>query len=322
MKGGSLMSSGRKPLKKITITESLQATCEITRKHLYTKADFITTISRYLKNKVSEKTIIRWVNGSNVPRASNFSAEHMKGLIELLLERMYKNKEEAMVSDYCGVLDTQFNFDIQELNIIVDPQQKFNRLISILTDTAFREQNDDKIIIVKQQYINADPRDLLKEVFLSIRVPEVSFPVQYYLRHVQNGKNEFLPENDRLPLNRDYEFQKTASNNIYTVQIPSVTPQIGFQFKCFAKCEERYASSLASALKAHFKYSSAKFREHLDESAQYYQDHWGRKFPLVDFSSSNSGKVWFLLPDYSVYITFDPYINNFCGKTKSDSLKA
>ena len=45
---------------------------------------------------------------------------------------------------------------------------------------------------VSSQRINAGAGHLvLESIPLTIHVPDVPFPVEYYLRHVQNGKNEF-----------------------------------------------------------------------------------------------------------------------------------
>ena len=318
------MSSICQPLREITIADSLTSTCALVMNCGYTRSAFFKHISKHMPDSVTNKTMKRWMTGENIPRIGNFSAENMRDLIYSLLTDIYVNDTISMLSDYYQVLCP--TFDMHELDILSDHQQRFNQLVIYLTDIAFQVQlsgttipsslyteNVAKDLLKKQQHINADVSTIFEDVHLSVHMPVVSFTVRYFLRHVQNGKNEFLAEWNRIPLNRDYEFQKNSSENTYTVKIPSATPSIGFQFKCFAVCAESNAATLVNALKAHFNYASAIFNKHLDKSNEHYHDEKGI-FPLVDISRINSKRIWFLLPNFHTYITFDPYINNYYSK--------
>lgn len=165
---------------------------------------------------------------------------------------------------------------------------------------------------VSSQRINAGAGHLvLESIPLTIHVPDVPFPVEYYLRHVQNGKNEFLPVNDRLPLNMDYKFEKSAERGEYSVTVPYATRRQGFQFKCYAICDEQNADALVEALKKYLPYDRAPFKGNVAMDSLCYMDSNGHAFPLVEVSGLDPRIVWFLLPNYSVYITHDPFINNY-----------
>ena len=160
--------------------------------------------------------------------------------------------------------------------------------------------------------INAGAGSLMLErVPLTIRVPDVPFPVEYYLRHVQNGKNEFLPVDDRLPLNMDYKFERDPERGEYSVTVPYATRRQGFQFKCYAICDEENAGALVKALKKYLPYDRASFKGNVAMDSLCYMDANGRAFPLVEVSGLDPRVVWFLLPNYGVYITHDPFINNY-----------
>lgn len=152
---------------------------------------------------------------------------------------------------------------------------------------------------------------LLETVTLRIRLPQAPFPVDYFLRHVQNGKNEFLPAGDWIPLNLDYPFRQETAEGDHAVTIPWATRRQGFQFKCYALCAREHGAALTAILQGHFRYDRAPFRHHVAGDPPWYTDDRGRDFPLVEVSGLDDRVVWFILPNYGVYVTEDPFLNNY-----------
>ena len=305
-------------LESITIGHSLRFTREVVERkginHNAFKQQILSQIFSAKNRVIDPRTVDRWINGERIPHSSNFSDTDMNSLISHYLKTAYNNQEQIMLNEYKIALSSKFS---------IDENISFSDLRIFLTCTAFNKKKKktpfDAVLHPPEtyRYINTSPSDILFEPFeLTISVPELSFPVKYYVRHVQNGKSFFLPEYDRLPLNRDYEFQNN-SENLYSALIPSTTPQFGFQFKCYAICDAQCADTLAASLKTHFNYTSSVFSNHINETSLHYHDNQNgqiRKFPIIDISKSDKTRVWFLLPNYKTYITVDPYINNYCSK--------
>ena len=60
---------------------------------------------------------------------------------------------------------------------------------------------------------------------------------------------------------------------------------------------------------AHIDYSHARFRT--DDGRTYYSKQYDEELELIATSFVEPDTVWFILPNYTVYATFDPFINNY-----------
>ena len=56
-------------------------------------------------------------------------------------------------------------------------------------------------------------------------------------------------------------------------------------------------------------YSHARFRT--DDGRTYYSKQYDEELELIATSFVEPDTVWFILPNYTVYTTFDPFINNY-----------
>ena len=147
---------------------------------------------------------------------------------------------------------------------------------------------------------------------LSVQLPDLPFPVAYYVRFVQNGQNEFLDIPHRMPANLDYKFEK-LDGYTYRVTIPAADLRRGFQFKWFAVCDASHAHSALDRFAGYFDYSTATFFDQVKHMNYKYAE---KAIPLIDITRANPEepnlrRVWFILPDYREYITREKFINNY-----------
>lgn len=132
---------------------------------------------------------------------------------------------------------------------------------------------------------------------------------EYRLRLVKYGKAEFNPPCDNVPLNRDYKPAVSDCNRV-AFRLRRVYVNRGFQFKCYAKCRNRDdALVMRDALLSAFDYAGTPYDNDLDSSMK-------ERFPPVDIPAVEDNEVWFVLPNYPVYITtaddeLHPYLNNY-----------
>ena len=144
---------------------------------------------------------------------------------------------------------------------------------------------------------------------ISITVPNVTFNVEYFLRYIKDGKDEWNPSEHNSPNKmKDYALKKSnADSNKLTAKLSAVGSE-GFQFKCYAKVEDGYKNDLANSLIEHFGYNEESIEndyKHNDKTV----------FKLVNCGAQGD-KVWFVLPklQYGWAITadkIDPYLNNY-----------
>lgn len=251
-------------------------------------------------NKDEEKFIIRLLAGfeaQNVETRQYWAVYDGHGLDRTLDEILYSVSEKRLLRPDAN----RESRTVKPFNLTIGEKNRDTGPVGIGLEG----------IQTPRRRLNADGKRLiLEDVAITITVPRTPFPVEYYLRHVQNGQNEFLPENDRIPLNLDYPFHR-VSEDIYTAVVKDVTLRQGFQFKCFGVCGEVHTDQLVCALREHLRYQDSPFRSGVTSDALCYADPAGRQFPLVEASMLRRGVVWFLLPQYGVYITRDPFINNY-----------
>lgn len=178
---------------------------------------------------------------------------------------------------------------------IVKTNEEFRRLL-IKHLTLFMQKFD----LTNMKY--QDSQSVLKEarnVDIAITVPKLDFSVEYYIMYVKDGKDEWLPDNYKLPVNRRIKMVPAPNNSdLYTATI-TTHGNIGFQFKCFAKCDPQYIDELIEALRDFYK------------APPYYTVRC--KHPSVK-KGTYDDYVWFILPQYRIYETSDslhPFLNNY-----------
>lgn len=141
--------------------------------------------------------------------------------------------------------------------------------------------------------------DEVRNIDISITVPKLDFLVDYYIIHVKDGKDEWLPNDKKMPINQRIKMIQSSNNpNVYSATI-ATHGNIGFQFKCYAKCDYEHISELIEALKNFYG------------APPYYKVKY--KHPSVKQGSTDN-YVWFILPQYHVYETIDafhPFLNNY-----------
>ncbi len=145
---------------------------------------------------------------------------------------------------------------------------------------------------------------------IKFTAPPLPFDVDYYVRYIKNGKDEFLSGKDLMPVNKNIKF-KPSGDGPRSMQavIDNIPLDIGFQFKCFAKCDPKNVPQLCELLAAHIDYSNARFKT--DDLKTHYSKRYDAELELIATSVAEPGTVWFMLPDYTAYVTFDPFLNNY-----------
>lgn len=113
-----------------------------------------------------------------------------------------------------------------------------------------------------------------------------------------------------MPVNRNIKFERSGEGpRAMMAVIEDVPVDIGFQFKCYAKCAPKNVPQLCELMAAHIDYSHARFRT--DDGRTYYSKQYDEELELIATSFVEPDTVWFILPNYTVYATFDPFINNY-----------
>lgn len=171
-------------------------------------------------------------------------------------------------------------------------------------DAAGRDMNKTmyNITYTSEKGLINQPDKSKRDVKISVNLPSFNFPVTYYLLHVKDGQDEWLPKDQNMPLNYLYCMTQNPDNpNIYSATVSTVG-NLGFQFKCYAECSSHNRQFLIKVLIEHFGYSSNNIYQH----------------ERGDFKRVTQGSydehVWFCLPKYHPYVTSDitnPFLNNY-----------
>jgi hypothetical protein len=141
-----------------------------------------------------------------------------------------------------------------------------------------------------------------REAIIAIEVPVVDFEVKYYLLHIKDGEDSWLPPERMNPINTTYYMaEPSGSSNTREAKV-TTQGNIGYQFKCFDKCDPQYHERLIRSLERLLGYSHEQSFEN-DRGS----------FALVK-RGLHDNNIWFILPQYHETITVDtthPFLNNY-----------
>ncbi len=286
---------------------------------------------------VNIKTIFRWRMGESRPRKNTISPEDMRRIFCAALSKAYSNREHLMLSFIIHSLECEpFEFDVTEIKSAcdADPRATLSTVVDLFSFTVLGSEAEPLQPLIKQlhsiaignspsvvplpfgdasQYkdVNSDNnKHHTGSAVIKFTPPLTPFDVEYYVRHIKNGKDEFLSGNNLMPINKNIKFEPSdnMSRSMHAV-INDVPLDIGFQFKCFAKCDPKNVDQLQRLLSAHIDYSHARFKT--EDQKTHYSKHYDENLDLIAASFAEDGTVWFILPNYVAYVTFDPFINNY-----------
>lgn len=272
---------------------------------LLTKADIVVFL---LKNKVGKYTqeefelALSRLKEYGMPKICvyTFPPDHEDTSLNSFLVNMHGTKYGL---DYFPVSVNNADKLWNEIN---------NELDRIMIDLAslkkdqYSRQRYPKIIGRPDEF-NSNLFDaIIKDVVIKIDTPVLPFNVDYFLLHVKNGQDEWLPPDARSPLNRIIHMHSDPlAPNRYSAVIKAVN-NLGFQFKCFADCEINYIDTLIHALEKQLGYT------HGEEITNKHGS-----FKLVEYVPKGN-HIWFILPQYDNYAVIDKmwsYLNNYYHET-------
>lgn len=286
---------------------------------------------------VNIKTVTRWRKGESRPREGLFTPDDFKHIFMNSLSDSFSGRENMMLDHIADFLKNTLKYDISivESAANINTRAAFSALIDIISSTTLSEEKSPIRLYLRQlESIDAKnstapaaenaaenstkdldkhseaPTQQLGSAIVKFTAPPTPFDVTYWLRHVKNGKDEFLSGSDKMPINRNIKFEPTddGSRRLQAV-VENVPSNIGFQFKCFARCARENAAQLGQLLADHIDYSNAVFKT--ADGHSFYSKQYDEELELISTSRAEPETVWFILPDYSVYVTFDPFINNY-----------
>lgn len=300
---------------------------------------------------LDRKTIDRWSSGhTRFPREDNLSPEDMRKIFINVLLTNYSGTDQTLLSKIINILKGDgFHFDTSDIEAAADVNTGaalsivFDILSFAMLDKGKVEQIDlftgqlRAIADGTAENIPESPSagsvsggigDAPQTSFgsaagsgsdngirtgsavIKFNAPPVPFDVEYFVRHIKNGKDEFLSGADLMPVNRNIKFERSGEGpRAMMAVIEDVPVDIGFQFKCYAKCDPKNVLQLCELMAAHIDYSHARFRT--DDGRTYYSKQYDEELELIATSFVEPDTVWFILPNYTVYATFDPFINNY-----------
>ena len=172
-------------------------------------------------------------------------------------------------------------------------------------------------------------KNRFRRVEIGFRTPKTNYPVAYWLRFVKSGTDEERPHNIFNLKNKDYKMKLTPPDcdGFRSAKCTLWVPiNLGFQFKCYAECDEDKVAELINELQAAFKDGYSKLsigrpqvtRRGSHETIYLYKTKEGisRKLPFISGEQGKPKRVWFVHPDYNLYLTeksnpSSPYLNNF-----------
>jgi hypothetical protein len=106
---------------------------------------------------------------------------------------------------------------------------------------------------------------------------------RFGLLHVRDGKDELK---DAGPLlNQEIEFRAVDRRGTFEAVV-KFSKRLGFQFKCFVDHGEHGYEQIEALLK-------------------------DNKFTEISKGEGKRNRIWFILPEYPTYKTFDGFINNY-----------
>lgn len=261
-------------------------------------------IADFLKNTLNYD-ISAVERAANVDLNAAFSA--LIEIISLTTLSEEKNRADLIIKRFDNIADgtenaglNNINADINKINSnkidAASANNAVNAIKTNISDNAAANQNSA-----------ASGRG---QAVVKFSAPPVPFEVTYWLRHVKNGKDEFLSGSEMMPLNRNIQFLPLSegSRDMQAV-VDDIPLNIGFQFKCFAKCDRKNVAQLRELLSKHIDYSDAVFKT--INGSSFYSKKYDEELELIAGSSAEPETVWFILPNYTVYVTFDPFINNY-----------
>lgn len=299
---------------------------------------------------LNSKTVDRWCEGLRRPRKGNLSPDDMRNIFINVLCINYSGNDQSLLSEIINTLKGDgFNFDTSDIEAAaaVNTGAAISIVFDILSFTMLKNGKVKQLELFREQLraiadgtaenIPESPAagfrsrgivDAPNSAFgsaagsgsdngirtgsavIKFNAPPVPFDVEYFVRHIKNGKDEFLSGADLMPVNRNIKFERSGEGpRAMMAVIEDVPVDIGFQFKCYAKCDPKNVPQLCELMAAHIDYSHARFRT--DDGRTYYSKQYDEELELIATSFVEPDTVWFILPNYTVYATFDPFINNY-----------